>query len=94
MTRAFLGGTFLNFGAAATFVRFFEKVLGAAATFVRWLFEVSQSAIFRSSPVAWPRGSHGSVENPTERSTVAGSGFGRCIGKSRLFRRRYGVSSQ
>ena len=88
MTRTLLGARFFNFGAFATFVRHLDFVLGAAATFVRWLFQVSQSAIFRSSPVGWPSGTHGSAENPAERSTVPGAGFSGSIGKSGLFRSR------
>ena len=75
VTRALLGATFFNFGAFATFVRHLDFMLGAAATFVRWLFHVSQSSIFRSSPVGWPGGTHGSAQNPAVRSTVPGVGF-------------------
>ena len=88
VTRTLLGARFFNFGAFATFVRHLDFVLGAAATFVRWLFQVSQSAIFRSSPVGWPRGSYVLAQNSAERSTVPGVGFSRIIGKSRLFRRK------
>ena len=68
VTRALLGATFFNFGAFATFVRHLDFGLGAAATFVRWLFQVSQSTIFRSFRIAWPRGSHGSASNPAENT--------------------------
>ena len=88
MIRALLGAPFLNFGAVATFVRELIFCHGAAATFVRWLFQVSQSAIFQSSPVGWPSGTHGSAQNPVESTAVPGVGFSWIIGKSRLFRKR------
>ena len=80
-----LGGNFLNLGTAATFVRNLVFELGTAATFVRSLFQVSQSTIFGSSRIAWPHGSHGSVELAAESSAVGGSSCERSIGKSGLF---------
>ena len=70
---------------------FCRNWLGATDTFVRVLVHVNQSAISRSSRIAWSRGSHVSIELATESTIVPGAGCGWCIGKSGLSRMRYSI---